>query len=166
MADAMSFLVTCLRDRAPAHNFDKGGHLRRRGRFEEISKARIEAAAASCPPYCHIWVIEIQHQDMLAPGDPGLVIDETTFVPRMNVLEVLKNGEDKTEVEVVRESRLRPARPPPHITALNCRVSLVTCLFVFGRELRLEGRSSRCRFHISNSHRRVSPRLRRICRDH
>jgi hypothetical protein len=35
---------------------------------------------------------------MFAPGRPGFVIDETTFALRMNVLEVLKDGEDETEV--------------------------------------------------------------------
>ena len=36
---------------------------------------------------------------MLAPGYPGFVIDETTFVLRMNVLEMLKHREDGTEVD-------------------------------------------------------------------
>jgi hypothetical protein len=46
----------------------------------------------------HPWLIEI-HQDMLAPGHSGFVIDKTTFALRMNVLEVLKDGEDEAEVD-------------------------------------------------------------------
>jgi hypothetical protein len=80
------------------HDLDKGGGLRSRRRFEELSEARIEAAAAQFPPHFHAGLIEI-HQDMLAPGRPGFVIDETTFVLRMNVLEVFKDGEDGTEVK-------------------------------------------------------------------
>ena len=42
----MVFSVTCLPDGAAVHDFDKGGHLGSRRRFEEVSEARIEAAAA------------------------------------------------------------------------------------------------------------------------
>ena len=55
---------------------------------------------------------------MLAPGYAGFVIDETTFMLRMNILEVFKDGEDETKVDQLvgigeRRERLTRCRNSP-----------------------------------------------------
>jgi len=61
-----------------AHNLHHRRHLWRGRRFDKASESQVKITSAPLPPHLHARLIEI-HQEMLAPGRPGFVVDETTF---------------------------------------------------------------------------------------